>query len=211
MNYFEETSNNYIAIKQLDKYLVGHTGYIAGGIFKNVFNKEEYKDVDIFFRTKEEYIKALPYFKGKYKEHYSNEKVVAFRDKDSGIVLELINHVFLEPEDMLNTFDFTITKVAYYKDMVKSNPVSEEVKQSEVGTLLIHDKFFEHLLLKRLVIDNDIADINYPVSTYNRIFRYGKYGYQPCRGTKIKVIQALRSIESFSELDLDQGLYSGVD
>lgn len=210
MNYFEETSNNYMTIKQLDKYLVGHNGYIAGGIFKNIFNKEKYKDIDIFFRTKEDYIKALPYFKGRYKEYYSNEKVVAFKDKDSGIVLELINHVFLEPEDMLNTFDFTITKVAYY-NFIQDAPTKNPKPLPSEGILLIHDKFFEHLLLKRLVIDNEIADINYPVSTYNRMFRYGKYGYQPCRGTKIKVIQALRSIESFSELDLDQGLYSGVD
>lgn len=209
--YFTEGANNYIAVKQLDEYLVGHNGYIAGGVFKNIFSNEKFKDIDIFFRTEKEYNEALPYFKGKYKEDYSNEKVIAFLDKETGIRLELIKHVFLEPEHMLDSFDFTIVKVAYYKESIEKDPVSTEKEQAKEGTLLIHEKFFEHLHLKRLVVDNELANINYPVSTYNRMFRYAKYGYQPCRGTKLKMIQALRNLESYSELDLDQGLYSGID
>lgn len=209
MSYFEEGSNNYIPVKQLDKYLVGHNGYIAGGIFKNIFNHERYKD--IFFRNEKDFKEALPYFKGKYEAYYENEKAIAFQDKDTKIVFELIKHVFLEPEAMLNTFDFTITKVAYFKFKAISESNPNDVMQATEGTLLIHERFFEHLHTKRLVIDNTWDELNYPVSTYNRMFRYAKYGYQPCRGTKIKVINALRNLDNFSELDLDQGLYSGVD
>lgn len=49
--------------------------------------------------------------------------------------------------------------------------------------LLYHEKFFEHLHMKRLVIDENIP---FPVSTWERSYRYKGYGYNMCRETKKK-------------------------
>ena len=67
------------------------------------------------------------------------------------------------PEIMICNFDFTITKAAYYKD-------------SETGEYIFisHKKFFEHLITKKLVLDDKIL---FPLSTFNRILRYTRKGY----------------------------------
>ena len=36
--------------------MMGHKGYIAGGCFKNIFNGEKIKDIDIFFDDEEEFL-----------------------------------------------------------------------------------------------------------------------------------------------------------
>ena len=57
--------------------------------------------------------------------------------------------------------------------------------------LLYHEKFFEHLHMKRLVIDENIP---FPVSTWERSYRYKGYGYNMCRETKKKLLQALKGV-----------------
>ena len=46
--------------------------------------------------------------------------------------------------------------------------------------------------MKRLVTDGNIP---YPMSTFERMLRYAKYGYFPCRETKLKIIKALRDLD----------------
>lgn len=57
--------------------------------------------------------------------------------------------------------------------------------------LLYHEKFFEHLHMKRLVIDENIP---FPVSTWERSYRYKGYGYNMCRETKKKLLQAIKGV-----------------
>lgn len=52
---------NYRQLWWLDKLLIGHKGYIAGGCFKNIFNNERVKDVDIFFENKADCLEAISY------------------------------------------------------------------------------------------------------------------------------------------------------
>ena len=61
--------------------------------------------------------------------------------------------------------------------------------------------------MKRLVI-NDL--IPYPMSTFERMFRYAKYGYFPCRETKMKIIKALRDLDE-REVSLSKNFYDGID
>lgn len=72
---------------------------------------------------------------------------------------------------MISDFDFTITKFAYYKNY---DNVDED-NYLAVYEVAFQEEFFEHLHTKRLVIDDDLP---YPVSTFNRIMKYAKYGYQ---------------------------------
>ena len=206
---------NYRQLWWLDKLLIGHKGYIAGGCFKNIFNSERVKDVDIFFKNKADCLEAISYYKKEMKEHpsewrfvYENEKVWSVYSNKEKVRLELIKSVFGKPKQVISDFDFTITKFAYYKNY---DNVDEE-NYMAVFEIIFHEDFFEHLHTKRLVIDDEMI---YPVSTFNRVMRYARYGYQPCRETKIKIVTNLAMLDPKNQKDfekeLGKSLYDGLD
>lgn len=215
----DQPTSNYIKIRQLDRYMAGHKGYIAGGVFKNIFNNEDFKDVDIFFEKEEDFVEADLIFLNddEYVKRYENKKCKAYLNLKTNVTVELIRHQFASPLEMTRDFDFTITKFVYYKEVLPVDEIEvefgidEDMTDSVVWKVAYHDKFFEHLSLKRLVIDRDADEMILPVNTFNRMFRYAKYGYFPCRETKTKIIEALRQIPSFSEELLTLELYNGMD
>lgn len=202
--------SNFIKVRQLDKYMIGHSGYIAGGVFKNIFNNEKIKDVDIFFENEKDYIVANESFSSNetYLKVYENDKVRAFKNVDTEVTVELIKHKFKSPLDMIEEFDFTITKFVYYKEIEVANEEEEDHVEWKIA---YHKQFFEHLHMKRLVIDQPLEELILPVNTFNRMFRYAKYGYFPCRETKAKIIESLRLLSSFSDELLSRELYNGLD
>lgn len=44
--------DEFFKLSFLKRFLLGTNGIIAGGCFKNIFNGERVKDIDIFFRDK---------------------------------------------------------------------------------------------------------------------------------------------------------------
>ena len=48
------------------------------------------------------------------------------------------------------------------------------------------------------------------MSTFERMLRYAKYGYFPCRETKLKLIRALNELNS-REIEVSESLYNGWD
>lgn len=199
------SADNYFQCKFLNEHLSGHKGFACGGCFKNIFNGEKIKDIDIFFRSKEDFNEAVDYFNTEdkvYTFNYRNDNVVSFKHKN-GIVLELCCKIFGEPEDILNQFDFTITKFAYYKELVK-----EDDGNSHYETFVcFNDKFFEHLHMKRLVLDDKVL---YPMSTLERMFRYIKYGYMPCKETKLKIAKEIHNM-NIIDIEVSESLYNGMD
>lgn len=209
--------NNFYMLRWLDEYMIGHKGFIAGGCFKNIFNNEKVKDLDIFFRCESDWNDAVLYYEGlcgsDYSKYYENEKVKAYKNIKTGIVLELCRSVFGTPEEVLSQFDFTITKFAYYKEEVEEE-IDEIMKDfgvevtNHIEYRIIHvDTFFEHLHLHRLVTDDNIL---YPMSTFERMIRYSGYGYKPCRETKIKIVESLRRIND-DQVQANNSFYDGVD
>jgi hypothetical protein len=191
--------------------MIGHKGFIAGGCFKNILNGEEAKDVDIFFEKSLDYAEALIYYENNdnYKKAYSNGKVVSYVNKITGVRIELVKAVFGTPEQIISEFDFSITKFAYYKDTEYIYDEKSENNEKAVTTYKIihHKDFFEHLFFKRLVTGKDLK---YPNSTFERMTRYIKYGYMPCRETKMNIINAIK--ENTNESDkVSQSLYDGLD
>lgn len=209
--YVIEEDDNFFLVHFLQKYLIGVNGIIAGGCFKNIFKKEKVKDVDIFFRTREEFDKAVDIYEnqvcdGKFKLKYKNKNVVAYQDEKSGIVVELIKRTFYKTEqELLDEFDFTITKFAYYFESVEDT----EGNISFDYYVMHHEKFFEHLLMNKLVLES--SDLKFPFSTFERALRYSKYGYGLCRQSKINLINSIRNKDKFDELELSKSLYDGLD
>ena len=200
--------NDFAMLGWLGRYLEGHKGFIAGGCFKDIFNGEKAKDIDVFFESEKDYREADAYFdrqtatysgQGKldtrYRLKYEGENAKAYEDIKRGIMVELCHKAYGSPEQMLGMFDFTVTKFACF------------AKDDGNYGILMDDRFFEHLCLKRLVADGQIL---YPAATFERMIRYGRYGYFPCRETKMKIIRELRGADE-SQVELSESLYEGLD
>ena len=236
--YITKDRNNFYQLNWLDKFMMHHKGFIAGGCFKNIFEGKKVKDIDMFFESKDDWLEAVDVFdkrtKGyfdiyepdeddicneweeEYKFLYENEKVKAYIHIQSGTRIELCRAVFGKPEDVLNEFDFTITKFALYKEEVEDEPTDE--LEDEPGLfessdthieykVMFHKDFFEHLHMKRLVTVNKIP---FPMSTLERMIRYIGYGYRPCRETKVKIATAIHEVP-LETLEANQSLYDGWD
>lgn len=232
----KQERENFWILNWLDEFMTGHKGFICGGCFKNIFTKEKTKDLDIFFRRTRDWDEAVQYFDSmtegycdgesesvvseedaEYRFLYENDNVKAYVHKKTGVRIELCCRIVGTPEEILNQFDFTIVKFAYYKaeicdDTGEDVTELQEWEKKKLKThieykVLMHDKFFEHLHMKRLVIDDKIP---FPMSTFERMFRYAKYGYFPCRETKMKIVDALRGLTD-EQTKVSESLYNGMD
>lgn len=199
MSFIKKSPAELFKVRFLDLYMAGHKGFIAGGCFKNIFEGRKIKDIDIFFENAVDQAEAFVYFKGleDYKALYENERVQAFKNSKTGMVVELIRGHFGTPAEMLENFDFSITKFAYTRETAEDGSIT--------FICLLHDCFFEHLMCKKLVLEERIV---FPVSTFERSLRYTRYGYGLCRQSKINLIQSLQGVQPDA---VSQNLYFGFD
>lgn len=223
MALIKQDRGNFWCLNWLNEFMTGHKGFICGGCFKNIFNGEKVKDLDIFFKSKRDWEDAVQYFDSMtegyegddkrpvtYYFYYENDNVKAYKHIEKGIVIELCNKIYGTAEQILSQFDFTITKFAYYKEEVEDGePFGDSnAKSTHIEYKVMHDgAFFEHLHMKRLVTDDKIP---FPMSTFERMLRYAKYGYFPCKETMMKIVKALRGL-SEQQVSVSESLYDGMD
>lgn len=200
---------NFMQLSFLQKYALYDNAIVAGGCFKNIFNNEKIKDVDLFFRNEVDYNESINRAqelikKGKYRFVYENKKVKSYFDTENDLRLEFINTIFGEPQEIIEQFDFTVTKFAFYKD---DEYIDEDNFVSQFR-VVYHDDFFEHLQTKRLVIDDKLK---FPVSSFERSYRYRDKGYRLCRESKQKLLTCLHELTETQLNSLSETLYDGMD
>lgn len=202
-NLIEKNPSELYKIRFLDVYMSGHKGFISGGAFKNIFQDKRIKDVDVFFESEKDFVDAKGYFEANedYVFSYENQNTIAYKNKKTNIRVELVRNTYGTPEEILKRFDFSITKFAYFKRTVTNEDLTESTEYS----CLIHESFFEHLVCKKLVLEKDIL---FPVSTFERAFRYRQYGFGLCRESKANLITALQGADVSN---LSNELYFGID
>lgn len=177
---------------------------IAGGCFKNYFSFEKVKDIDIFFETKKDFEAYLSDIKENedYEQIYENSKAIGFKHLKHHTRIDLVRSIFASPEKIISGFDFTVTKFALFEEEIVT-----ETKHHKQMSVIHVDNYFEHLHLKKLVIDDQIP---FPISSFNRMIRYIRYGFIPCNETKQKLIEAIRKI-STKDIDVTKELYESFD
>lgn len=212
-NFIEKDSSRYFKIRFLDIYMAGHNGFIAGGCFKNIFLNEKIKDVDIFFENISDFNNAVNYYLNNddYVESYENTNTKAFKNTKTNIRVELVRSQFGTPKEILEKFDFSITKFCYYKKELPvefdgNNMMEVLNNESTINySVIMHEDFFDDLINKKLVLEPNIL---FPVSTFERTLRYTKYGYGLCRESKFNLLNALKTAEI---TNLSADLYFGLD
>ena len=204
MNYKVSDRDVFFKLRRLDKYMEGHKGFLAGGVFKNVFNNEKVRDVDVFFEKEEDFKECLVKFEkdvDNYQPFYKNDNCVAFKNIKTKVVVELVKVRFLPHEELINMFDFSIVRACYYKEENEEGGINYKFKYI--------DRFFEDLHQKKLVIDIDFRNIPLPINTFERTYKYQRYGYGLCRESKIKLLEAIRLLQG--DIDVSNQLYMGLD
>lgn len=201
--YLRLDGHEYRQIYPAKKFLIGHPGFIAGGCFKHLFLGSKVKDYDMFFENEKDYNEAVEHFRNSdnYSEVYATKKVTAFRHNTSGEIVECVKYIYGTPEEIINAFDFTITKFAVWIE-------ESDDDTPDNFTALVHPDFFEHLFLKKTVADDKIIK---PFSTFERVIRYTKYGFYPCRETKAKLCAAMNTAPNFTPSELSKSMYDGLD
>ena len=101
-----QEKDNFHQLQFLDEFMLGHKGFICGGCFKNIFNGEKIKDLDIFFENKKDWDDAVKYYdtQDSFELYYHNDNVRAYKHIKSGIVLELCCKVFGSPQKIISNF-----------------------------------------------------------------------------------------------------------
>lgn len=200
--------DNFPALRPLRKFLIVDGSYIAGGCFKHMFEGKSPRDLDMYFTTEEAFDKAKRSFldDGWTKKYESGNAFGIIKDNVS---IDLVKFAYKPAEQMIGDFDFTVTKFALVRAGTDENG-------EEVFKVVYHPDFFEHLATKRLVIDDRLK---LPINTFQRMFKYIRYGFDMCRESKIKLLVAVREwtpengddVRSGLEGDLARGLYEAMD
>lgn len=212
---------NYTQLFKLTKYVddiplepeEANQIVIAGGVFKSIFSKQPVKDVDIFFLSTNAKEITLGWYNDlvalsdePWEYSYNNDRVDAFYNTETKVRVELITGILYNTvTELLNSFDFTITKFAMFLHLNREDEPTWSVKY--------HVNYFEHLMLKRLVIDTD-TELQFPLSTWERSYKYAQRDFLLCRESKVYLAnQMLSSVsgDGITEDDLVNGFYRGID
>jgi len=199
----EPLNLNYGNLRFLTEYINNEGVFIAGGAFKNILSGEKVRDIDIYGVDSKSVDRELEFFNKdseRFSPRYHNDNVTAFYDNKNEVTLEVVTGFMARPEEIMEDFDFTIVKAYISAGRDENNELTFYVS--------FHEKFFEHLFMKRLVLDNGTP---FPASTFNRMLKYAGYGYKPCYETKIEILHLINELTNVDEDELTKSLYAGFD
>lgn len=158
--------------------------YIAGGALTSVFTNQPINDVDVYFKSKEAFIRGCEraYDEGMYCLSVS-KRAVTF--SGCGSIVQLMYFDFFPTaQDIWNSFDFTINMGAYDFDTQQ---------------LVFHEDFLEHNAQRFLKFN---PNTRYPIASALRALKYKDRGYTIGKGEFLKIILAARIPEINSWEDL---------
>ena len=179
------TTNAYKKLYKYGKYIPFDGSFMAGGAIKDILEDKVPRDLDIYFINESDMNKGIEWYKwsADFEKKYENDNVVAFEEKSTGMVVELVTIVKSNYENIADSFDFDIDKVVLYRVDVEGYPTY---------SISYIDGFFESLSLKELVISGYIKN---PIATFKRLIKYVGYGYSVNKESAQKLLDAIREVD----------------
>lgn len=177
-------------IKELEKikgaasHFFPKGAFIAGGALTSAFTNMPINDVDIYFKTKEDFINAVG---SAYEECLwcvaASDRAVTFVHQEN--VIQLMHFDFFNSaEDIFDAFDFTVAMAAY--DIDKEEFVFQE-------------DFFKHASQRFLRFH---SGTRYPYGSLLRVLKYQQRGYTIGKGDLLRIGLSLQKVEINSWDDL---------
>ncbi len=131
--------------------------FLSGGCLRAYFGREKTNDIDIYFNSKEEYLKFLELFVSvgaKYVYHNKNAIRIVYKHQKYDLIC-----LPMTPKECVAMFDFTVSCISYTGE-----------------TIHYHKNTFIDLSRKQLIINRCVL----PLSTLQRTYKYYRKGYRIC-------------------------------
>lgn len=196
MDYIISDAVHYEKLRILYPYIKENRGFIAGGVFKDLFLDKNFRDIDVFFINEYQHYNQILNLNSDedFLNKYENDNAIGFEEKSTKIRIDCVRKCFGNPSDILDSFDFTVSKFALFKD---------EEKRLKV---IYHPLFFQDLITKTLRFDTNSSD---PISQFSRILKYSRYGFKIDKKDQINLIRKINQlnvnlIESLSLKNYDE-------
>ncbi|MEL3959492.1 hypothetical protein NST17_20280 [Caldifermentibacillus hisashii] len=188
MNTTFEKNKLYNHLGDLVDVLKRHKAYVAGGTITSLFSNREINDVDIYFRDEESLIKFLSEIWDGHKWNVSATKKAILMIYDD-VQIQLIHfNYFNSPEDIFNTFDFTVCMGCF---------------DFSTDEFVFHPDFLKHNSQRILKFNSDTA---YPIVSMLRVQKYEDKGYYISKPEFIRIILTCMKLEINTYEDLKEQL-----
>lgn len=219
--FVHESGSEFPMMHHYDKMLFHVGDMIAGGFAKNAVLGNRPRDLDMYFNSVDDLEDTrLRLLADGWEKRYESPHAIGVTDGHTSV--DLVKMEFGSAEEILATFDFTVCKFAWVRvgEIVSEIENAGQIDDKEGGAdgypceAVFASTFFEHLAMKRLVIDDKLP---LPLSTFQRMFKYTRYGFNLCRASKVKLLTAINdavtSLPQGSDINdaLSNILYEGID
>lgn len=170
-----------------DSFLPEH-GIIAGGALASAFTRREIQDVDIYFRSKADFIQAV---RDAYDEGMwcvlATDRAVTFQS--SGKIVQLMCFDwFAAPAAVFDAFDFTGCMAAYDIDAEQ---------------FVFQEEFFKHAAQRHLKFH---SGTRYPYGSLLRVLKYQSRGYNIGKADLLRIALCCSKVKLESWEDLAKAI-----
>jgi len=192
MNEHTRESNKLITIVPplfLEK-IKRHNAYVAGGCIRSLFSGEKVNDVDVFFRSKEDF-DDFTVFEREDSPSFSITDTAWTYITDSNFSVQLICAEFGTPKEVIDKFDFTCCMAAW----------------SPTEGFTFGENFLKHTSQRRLVYN--VAS-GYPICSLWRARKFIERGWKLSAIDCIKLALRINHLEMSNRKELKRQLL-GID
>ena len=181
--------NNILEKHPISVTALKNNAYVAGGAIRSLFTSSPINDYDLFFEKESDFnntLKGLTDFK-----FLSTDTAMTHNDSKTKQIFQLICATYADPENMLDTFDFTICMAAW----------------KQTGEFIFNDRFLQHCSQKRLCFN---TNAKFPICSLWRALKYIKRGYKLPAIDLIKIALCINNVDLKNRKELKRQLM-GID
>lgn len=192
--------------EQVYNLLKENKAVIAGGAITSLFSNKEINDLDVYLPSQRAVVNVLASALGEEEYTYNEvldshqliftnmtKKSMLFVDKDTQVPVQLITFQFFDkPEEIFETFDFTVCMGAFVL---------------ETEEFVFHPEFFKHVAQRYLKYNPKTA---FPLISSLRVDKYKQKGYFISKSEFLRIVLSCMNLEINSWIDFKEhigGMY----